>query len=314
MAVSSEALHEKLLDRRIEAIKDALSRARTTWLFSMLLTFVIATTIFNATLEYTGAQITRRAKLVSAVSNGVDKLRDIATQSTGELAFLRRLFQDGTGELGYLKELLPTKDDDYDVRYDKLKALRSAAAIELQAYITRRVTFDTVQIPLLSMGIAASDIGIVGGAALAVVGYWLMAVLRRTSHAFGEFIQRPDGGYTFATSHSGYSPEEYAYSYHAVSQYTVFSVSTKDSPLNYITYASFFIPRALLLFNHLASAVMAASRQIPYFEPSTMSELAITALVAWIWGQALFYELDTVNALQSWKELIDSGQTSSRIH
>src|SRR5688500_6518222 len=96
-------LREKLLDRRVEAIKESIQRARTTWLTSTLLTFVIGTVIFNATAGYTSQQITRRSRLVGALSQEFDAMQ----QAIANDAVFRLSLIDGAGELGYLKELLP---------------------------------------------------------------------------------------------------------------------------------------------------------------------------------------------------------------
>lgn len=49
MEIDPTKLRHMLLDRRIEAVKAAISGVRSAWLFATLLTFVLATVMFNAT-------------------------------------------------------------------------------------------------------------------------------------------------------------------------------------------------------------------------------------------------------------------------
>jgi hypothetical protein len=299
------SLRDRLLERRIDALKDAVNRTRTTWLFATLLAFVLAAAIFNATLGYATKQVIRRAQIVAAVNKDWPGLQD-ATKKGPDAPLLKTVLIDKAGGLGYLGYLMPESNDEA-----KLKALREAAAFELQQLVTRKTSFDTVQIPLVGVSIAASDVGIVGGVGLAIVGFWLLAMSRRENHAFGEFIRKSGGTGAFTTKHLGYSPEESAYAYHAISQYMVFCVSSTQSLMNPVTLVGFLLPPAIILLNHLATAVMLI--ESPglggYFQWHVLVEGAVMLLVFSVWGKALLYQINTTYAFQAWRGEVDDYET-----
>jgi len=288
-------------------------------LFATLFTFVIATALFNGTVSFNPKQIERRAALTGAVNGDYESLqKEIsrlealkARPAPAELTDAERVLMttktalvDGTGELGYLKRLMPQSKSEED----KLKALRQAAAFDLQLHVARQTAFDTVQIPLIGLGVTSSDIGIVGGLGLIVIGYWLLAALRGEAHAFGEFIRFGDSGYS--TDHSPYTREESAYAFGAIRHYMIFSVSTKDSLINAITIFGFLIPPVLVLYNHWATAntlLFQGRMELGrYFQPHVISEALVALGVVLVWSRALKYQLLTVRALQAWRQLVES--------
>jgi len=295
-------LKDRLLERRIDALKDAINRTRTTWLFATLLTFVLAAAIFNATLGYGAKQLVRRAVIVAAVNSDLPGLKE-ATTKEPDGPFLKNVLIDRACELGYLGYLMPESNDEA-----KFKALREAAAFELKQQVTRQTSFDTVLIPLVGVSIAASDIGIVGGVGLVIVGFWLLAMSRRESHAFGEFIRKSGEKGPLTTKDSGYSPEESAYAYHAISQYMVFTVSSAESLMNYVTFVSFLLPPTIIFLNFVATVVMLIQRPGigGHVLCHVVIEAVIAALVCFMWYKALRYQLDTSSAFQAWRAEVDA--------
>jgi hypothetical protein len=301
-AIASETLRLKLLERKIDAIKDAIGRARTTWLFATLITFIFATAIYNTIFSYNYGQLMRRSMLLGFVSQDRDTFNKMLANQEGE-EFVRSTLHDGKGDLGYLHELVPTPTR----KFDKLDELQNAIRYELQQRIARAVVFDSFTIPLIGVSVAASDLGIVGGLALAIIGFWFLVTLRRENHAFGEFIRQPFGKVAFKTDHSGSTDIESTYAYQSISQYTLFGVSSKTSPINYVTFAGFLVPPILLCVNHLATAIEIGQKRGlgDYFQPRIVLELILVILVVVIWTRSLGYELNTVHALQAWKESSD---------
>lgn len=290
----NQTIWENLLERRIDAIKDAIARARTTWMFATLLTFIFATVIYNATYGYNTKQLRNRAKLAHVTSQAKLGIDNSITKDP----LVKIVLSDGDTYLGYLKELMPQSNDQ-----SELDELRAATRFELQQRIIKQTSMDSLTIPLIGVTVVASDVGIIGSAALIIVGYWLLAALRRENHAFGEFIRRVPDKLSYTTEHSGYSSPESAYAYHAVSHYMIFGASRRESAINRITFAGFIVPPALMCFNHLTTAVMAGGGLGGYFQTRILVEAVLTTFVVVVWIRALIYQLETVNALQAWCEL-----------
>lgn len=295
MALDAKDLRHSLLDRKIDAVKDAISRARATWLFATLFTFVVATALFNGTASWNSRQLERRA-LIAAEAGG--ELEDVKAKiAKGDSTLSKQL----EGELAYLRILLPP-----DATKENLNTFRKAAAQELRDHIDRGVAFDTVQVPLIGLGVTATDVGIVGGLGLAVIGYWLVIALRAEEHAFGEFIHRLSAK-QFSTGPFGYSSDENEYAFSAIRHYMIFGVSTRGSKVNAVTFVCFLIPPVLMFSNHVSTILMLRARPDAgrYMEPHVLAELVVTGLVLAVWFLALWYQTRTVLALQAWRLAIE---------
>jgi hypothetical protein len=304
--INDPQLRTRALERQIDLVRGAVKRARATWMGAMVITFVIAATIFNATMNWNRGQIERRTQLVSVAAKDLDGIwKDVHS-----MPVLKAALVDGAGELAYLRYLLPPEGSDRELPQDeinrRLEAFRHAVKTELDEQVRRGKDYDTTEVPFIRVPISASDIGIVGGLAVSIIGFWLLATLRRENHALGEFIRRPDYGRNFDTDFSGYRPEESIHAYRSVAHEMVFSVSDKESILNYATIGSFIAPPALLLVNHMLTAVMLFRRGIgDYVEAHCLLELAVVVVVTSIWVMALVYQMRTLDALQAWAGIVD---------
>ena len=310
--INDSQLRGRALDKQIELVGEAVKRARATWVGAMIIIFVIATSIFNATMSWNDEQIRRRAKLAGVVSKDLGGMwADIKAVPAFKAALV-----EGAGELGYLKYLLPPEGSDAQLTDEQkrgaLEPLRRAVALDLERYKQRGLQLDTVVIPIINVPIAASDIGIVGGLAISIVGFWLLASLRRENHALSEFIRQPENGGNYCTEFSGYKPEESIYAYRSIAHVMVFSVSAKESILNYATTGSFLAPPTIFLINHMFSVIMLFRRGLgDYLHPHFILELVMAVIVTLIWSKALSYQVRTLNALQAWAGLVEVWETRS---
>jgi hypothetical protein len=307
--INDSQLRQRALERQIDLVGEAIKRARVTWLGAMMVTFVIAAAIFNATMSWNREQINRRARLLGVVSKELGAIR----KDLNSVQDLKPALVDGVGELGYLKSLLPPEDSDNLLSPEEkdraLSPLRQAVRYDLETHVRRGEELDTVSIPLINSPVKASDIGIVGGLAVSIIGFWLLATLRRENHAIGEFIKRPEGGANFSTSFSGYRPEENIYAYRSIVHVMVFSVADKESILNWATVGSFLAPPVIFLANHMCTMVMMYRRGLgDYAQPHILLELALTIVVMGVWSKALIYQVRTLQAMQAWAGLVDEWQ------
>lgn len=310
----------ELLYHFIEAALDAIKRARATWLLGVIIVFVFGVSVFNATFSWNDEQIERRAKLYSAAVKGNDAVKSLLQTEPA----IGNALNAGIGELGYLQapwgaakekqaaleafKASGNKDEDdkskkklEDEARAALAELKSAAFSDLHALIDRRNAFDTVSIPFIGVSVTGSDYGIVGGFALIIVGYWLMAMLRREHLILGEFVRINNDGHLIRGS-SNYDPGDLIYACHRIKHYMVFSIPEPDSRLSYVTTASFFAAPFLLILNHVLTIRDVYYKQLgSYQRAHFIAELLIMCIGVAVWITGWLYQYRTMQLMQRWE-------------
>jgi hypothetical protein len=295
---SDHSLHRCQLERQIDALVASVKRARSILYAGMVVVFVVAVAMFNATLGWNSTQIDRRARLIQAAYSNYSTL-DSLIQKTD---FLKSAFSDSTGELAYLRYVKPQNE------YDSLRwnCFRDNASHDLQSHVLRGVAFDTITLPFIGVSIAATDIGVLGGLAAAIIGFWLFAAIRRENHAMQEFVKRDPKTGAFTTKLSVYSDQELAYAFQSIVHYMVFIQARKPQVLGYTTVAVFSLPPVLFLVNHVLSWIQVFSKGLQDYSAITLVlELMILVLISIIWLRAMWYQWDTMRALRAWADHFD---------
>jgi hypothetical protein len=232
LLIKDANLLQKHLDRQIDACSESIKRARAAWLLGTILIYIVAADMLNSRIGWNQEQIKRRAILLSAVKSkdtfdyALKKAEDQICESKGpqDYVFIKVIFTDGNGELGYLKDLLPKDVNDAA----EWKPLQKAVTLQLEEHVKRDVKFDTIELPFINLGVAGSDLGIIVGLGLSLIGLWLLAAVRRENHAISEFIMYNSDG-TFSSKHSGYTVEQLLYAYKTIAHTMVFVASKRGS-------------------------------------------------------------------------------------
>ena len=299
----------QLLDHLIDAALDAVKRARAVWMLGMVIVFVFGVAIFNAALSWNKGQIERRSKLYGAAVEGYDAVELLVDCSKNPVKCDKAIssaLNHGIGEIGYLSSIWAACKARHLQNISAptdITELRNAIASDLDAYLRRGVGFDTVGIPFIGITVAASDYGIVGGLALIVVGYWLMAMLRREHLTLNEFVKFEVKSGRLVPGCSKYEPEELSYACKRIKQYMVFSASESGSALGYVTAASFVAGPVLLLTNHLLTAIDVTGKNLgEYLQWHVILELVIAIFGVMLWIKGLIYQQDSMRLMQYWDD------------
>lgn len=289
-----------LLDHLIDAALDAIKRARAAWLLGVIITFVFGVAVFNAVLSWNDSQIERRAMLYGASVEGIRAVKKLVESDEA----IRAALEEGIGELGYLKRVWTACKATRDV-----SGLRKAIFSDLDSHVRRGVTFDTVGLPVISAAVTGSDYGIVGGVALIIVGYWLLAMIRREHLAFSEFLRIDEKSGQLVQGRSAYKGKELFYACQRIKHYMVFSVSEGGSPLQYVTNCSFAAAPLLLVVNHLLTAIDMTEKGLGgYIHWSVIVELLVVIVAAVVWIKALLYQHQTMRLMQFWATECESAE------
>lgn len=302
----------QLLDHLIDATLDAIKRARAALMLGMVIVFVFGVTIFNAELSWNKGQIERRAKLYAASVKGYDAIESLTNchdHPTECDKTISSALNDGEGELGYLSPIWKAYQEKHKKITDpnsassiEITELRAAIFSDLNLYIGRRVGFDTVGIPFIGGLVTGTDYGIVGGLALVIVGYWLLAMLRREHLTLNEFVRIDSRTGKLIPGFSKYKPEELIYACKRIKHYMVFSVSERGSRLGYVTAAIFVAGPALLMTNHLLTAIDVTSKNLGgYIQWHVIVELIVAILGVVIWVNGLLYQYNSMLIMQYWE-------------
>jgi hypothetical protein len=266
-------------------------------MLAMVIVFVFGVAVFNATLSWNKGQIERRAKLYGAAVEGyeaVESLVDCAKNPGRCDKAISSALNHGTGELGYLASIwaaCKTRYKSSNHSATDITELRDAIRSDLDAHLKRGVGFDTVGIPFIETSVSGTDYGIIGGLALIVAGYWLLAMLRREHLTLSEFVTLDNKSGKLVPGCSKYGPKELSYACKRIKQYMVFSVSESGSALGYMTVASFIAGPVLLMVNHLLTAIHIASKNLgAYIQWHVILELIITIFGVILWIKGLIYQ------------------------
>jgi hypothetical protein len=311
---------DQLLDHFIEAALDAIKRARAAWLLGIIIVFIFGGAVFNATLSWNDDQITRRASLYGASVKGYDAVKsltehnqsiaDALNQGKGELGYLQPLWevaqkkQEALEEFKKSEDNTKTNNDQQRLEIeanDAMKELKSAAFSDLNAHIARRNAFDTVGIPFIGVYVTGSDYGIIGGIALIIVGYWLLAMLRREHLVLSEFVKIRNDGHLIKGS-SNYEPSDLIYACNRIKHYMVFSIPEPGTRLSYVTTASFFAAPFLLLLNHILTVKDIYNKHLgTYWQWHVVVEGLVVCLGIFVWFKGWRYQYDSMQLMQLWE-------------
>jgi hypothetical protein len=293
--------HEReLLDHLIDAALDAIKRARAALMLGMIIVFVFGVAIFNATLSWNQSQVERRRLIYGATVQGYEAVeRLIESNQT-----INNALNNGEGELGYLSSIWKACQEKHrqnNTTPTEMTDLKNAVFSDLDAYLKRRINFDTVGIPFIGISVTGTDYGIVGGLALIVVGYWLLAMLRREHLALNEFVRIDDNNGKLLPGFSLYEPRDLIYAGKRIKHYMVFSISEKGSALGYVTTAIFLSGPVLLMINHLLTAIDVTSKKLGgYIQWHVIVELLVVLLGVIVWIKGLLYQYNSMRIMQYW--------------
>lgn len=310
-SISAKELTNKhlLLDHLVDAALDAIKRARAALMLGMVIVFVFGVAVFNATLSWNKGQIERRSKLYGAAVEGYDAVESLidCTKNSGNCdKAISSALNHGTGELGYLSPIwmaCKARHQANNSAATDITELRNAIESDLDSYLKRGVGFDTVGIPFIGTSVSGTDYGIIGGLALIIVGYWLLATLRREHLTLNEFVMLDGKSGKLVPGCSKYGPEELSYACKRIKQYMVFSVSESGSALGYMTVASFVAGPVLLLVNHLLTAIDVTSKNLGgYIQWHVIMELIIAIFGVILWIKGLIYQQGSMRILQYWDD------------
>jgi hypothetical protein len=325
----------QLLDHFIEAALDAIKRGRATWLLGIIIVFVFGVAIFNATFSWNDEQIKRRANIWGVAVKGYADVEALTKHD----ASINDPLNNGIAELGYLQPLWETAknkheaferftipddaSDDADQKTkdevkkkraeaietksrlekeanDAMNELKSAAFSDLNAHIARRNAFDTVGIPFLGVSVTGSDYGIIGGIALIIVGYWLLAMLRRELLVLSEFVRIGNDRH-LEKGFFHFESSELIYACQRIKHYMVFSIPEPGSWLTYVTTASFFAAPILLILNHFLSVKDLYGKHLGDYGPHFMLEGLVMIIGTAVWVKGFLYQYRSMQLMQLWE-------------
>lgn len=293
-------LRHHTLERQINALIALIRGAQSSLLVynGMVIVFVVFIAMYNPTFSWHRLQIDRRARLVSAVYNDKKTMDSLIDKDP----FLKTVLKDTVGELGYLSYFYPESDNDTI----KLNILRENASLQLTEYIHRGFQIDTITLPFLGISIETSYIGLIGGMAVAFVGFWLFAVIRRENIALQEFIKLDPEIHDFVLT-SDYNYEESRYVYKSIVNHMIFIHKRKQSLLVYITILIFALPPLLFLVYHAISIHDIFKKGLGvYIQSIVLQELASLILICFSWLGAMSYRINTLKAMRAWSVLLES--------
>lgn len=301
---SDTDLRRKQLERLISAAASAISRSRATWLLGITITFVFGVHLYNVELSQNYNQIKRKAHTLAILLQDIGRIQ-AELQSPAPDAHLVSQLSGANSTTGYLAEFWKRLDavsgperraaetQPGTPTRNELDALRYFAQKELDSYVQRRVAFDTVTIPVLGVSMASADFGRLVGAALAVIGFWLVANVQAELLAIRHFTDRKRANYP-------YTPIEGDYAVESIRHEMVFIRS--DGELwrltNIVTLLSFLLPPALLAVNFYTTVRDLRSNALGnVLQPDVLCEFLLVLIVTIVWGRALRVQARSIREL-----------------
>lgn len=294
--INDKKLRTRTLERQIDTLGEAIGRARGALLAGNIMAFVIATVLFNVTFGWNKGQLDRRAKLAQLahavtapphVSAG-DAVRKMLKNDPAwsRDKWIAKVFDEKNhGDLSYLKFL------------DK-SSLEAAAIAELVEHIKREKQFGVVSLPLVGVAFSATDLGILGGLAMTIAGFWLIGSLRKQGQVLVTFVH-PNEHEVFVLT-DDFEDDESRYALESIVNAPVFSASYTTVGIA-ITYWLFFFPPASVSLAFLYELVNFFEWGVPDVGyPRLLLVAGVCLVTIGIWFNAWLLNRQTETALKHW--------------
>lgn len=310
-----------LLQSNIGALKDAATRTRGSWLVSLALSLMLLVPIYNVRVTENRRQLETRAKLLREIAD-FNGMKPVATPNYLVGVYDPKLierykdtqiedkYQDlvsgisGNGYFRWMQSLLQVpgrSDSEHSLAMGMLR-------VDAEERLKRQISFDLVEVPVINIKFVTSDAGKIGGFAILIMGYWMLACLRRQKQCFESFVKL-DGNLV----QPQYSRNELRFSYEFVRHSFVLLVRKTEGVVMFsLGTVSFLVPLATIVAIN-AVDVYTMWALWPHVQGVTGPRLfqwALLLLNLVCWARCMVLQSNMCLMFAGWHDLIAGPATS----